>query len=244
LSDLRSRLKAIVVGNGRCPDRHSLPADALEGAALVVAADGGAACAERLGLRADLVVGDGDSLDPDALERLARSGVPFEPVRPDKDQSDLELAVREALSRGATEVVILAALQGERVEHSVANLLLLALPELVQVDVRLVDERSTVRLLSAGGDGTSSAALHGRARDYVSLFPWTGTAEGVTTDGLRFPLRDAVLPPGPSRGLSNEFVGETATVGLRSGRLLIVQTRRTEGTSDRPPTRRPQEATE
>jgi thiamine pyrophosphokinase len=242
LSDPRRPLKAIVVGNGRCPNRQSLPADALEGAELVVAADGGALCAETLRLRPELVVGDGDSLDPAAAERLARSSIPFQPVSPDKDQSDLELAVREAVSRGATEVVLLAALHGDRIEHSVANLLLLALPGLARVDVRLVDERSTVRLLSASGDGTSSVALQGRAGDFVSLFPWTGTAAGVTTDGLRFPLRDAALPPGPSRGLSNEFVGETATVGLRSGRLLIVQTRRTERASDRPPTRRPQEA--
>jgi thiamine pyrophosphokinase len=240
-------VKAIVVGNGRCPDRQSLPADALEGAELVVAADGGALCAETLQLRPDLVVGDGDSLQAAAVERLARSNIPFAMVSPDKDQSDLELAVRESVSRGAGEVVILAALHGDRIEHSVANLLLLALPELAQVDVRLVDERSTVRLLSASADGTASAAaLHGRAGDFVSLFPWAGTAEGVTTEGLRFALRDAALPPGPSRGLSNEFIGDTATVGLRSGRLLIVQTttRRSERPSDGAPTRPPQEAAE
>jgi thiamine pyrophosphokinase len=240
-----SPLKAIVVGNGRCPERESLPEGVLERADLVVAADGGAICGESLRLRLDLAVGDGDSLEPAAVEWLARSNIPFAPVSPDKDQSDLELAVREAVARGAGEVVILAALHGDRIEHSVANLLLLALPELAEVDVRLVDERSTVRLLTATDHTTPSTTLHGRAGDFVSLFPWAGTAEGVTTEGLRFPLRDAALPPGPSRGLSNELVGDTATVALRRGRLLIVQTtRQAERVSGHPPTRPGQEAAE
>jgi thiamine pyrophosphokinase len=234
-------LKVIVVGNGRCPDAASLPRDALAGAELVVAADGGALCALRLKLRPDVAVGDGDSLQAGTIEELARSNIPFVRVPADKDQSDLELAVREAIERGATELVILAALDGDRVEHSVANLLLLALPELVSLDARLVDERSTVRLLTADGH-SSQVELRGRERDFVSLFPWAGPAEGVTTQGLRFPLHDAALPPGPSRGLSNELVGDSATVRLRNGRLLIVHTRRAEAHGGSLAGRPPQEA--
>jgi thiamine pyrophosphokinase len=218
--------KGIVVGNGRCPDRDGLPAETLDDAQIVVAADGGVACALALGLRPDVVVGDADSLELSDLNRLGQLGIPLVRVSPHKDASDLELAVREAVGRGARSLVILGALDGDRVEHSMANLMLLTLPELARADASIVDERSTVRVLDAADTSSAALRLSGQAGDFISLFPWAGPAEGITTEGLRYPLRDEPLPVGPSRGLSNELVGTSATVRLRGGRLLVVHTRR------------------
>jgi thiamine pyrophosphokinase len=227
LSEAGEARKAVVVGNGRCPARGMLPEDTFDGAQIVVAADGGFACALSLGLRPDVVVGDADSLEPSDLAEITRLGIPLVRVSPHKDASDLELAVRDAAGRGATELLIVGALAGDRLEHTVANLLLLTLPELARIDARIVDERSTVRLLTAAA-GSSGAALrlHGRTGDFISLFPWAGPAEGITTEGLRYPLRDEALQAGPSRGLSNELIGTSATVRFRSGRLLVIHTRR------------------
>ena len=119
---------------GHSPLRAAL-SRALEAPDLVVGADGGALKAMSLGLRLDLVVGDGDSLAPERIVELRRGGIEviIHPV--DKDESDTELAVREALARGATSIAIVGAFGGTRLEHSVANLLLLTLPELAGVDV-------------------------------------------------------------------------------------------------------------
>ena len=55
-----------------------------------------------------------------------------------------------------------------------------------------------------------------------SLLPLGGPAVGVLTDGLRFPLRHETLPAGTTRGVSNEFLGTSATVSLDEGVLLAV----------------------
>jgi thiamine pyrophosphokinase len=239
--DARSRRagKAIVVGNGRCPDRNRLPSGALDDARLVVAADGGLRTALALGLRPDFVIGDGDSLrDGDRVE-LEQRGISFEPVPAEKDASDLELAVRHVLAAGVAEIVVLGALGGLRVDHSLANILLLAMPDLAGVELSLVDDVSTIRAARAGRNGGQPQALRiaGRRGDFVSLFAVGGESASVTTDGLKYPLGDEPLALGTSRGVSNELVGNHATVTVTRGVALVVHTSRRieqEETDDAP----------
>ena len=229
LQPVATAVKAVVVGNGRVPQAGALPPGALEGADVVIAADGGARAARALGITPTLIVGDGDSMDGADLTKLGELGIPFRRVPAEKDETDLELALRDAVARGATEIVIVAALDGERIEHTVCNLLLLAHRDLAAVDARIVDDRSTIRLLAAApatAGPHASVDIAGQPGDFVSLLPWGGDAEGVTTSGLRYPLVDEPLPVGVGRGVSNELTGPTCTVSLRSGRLLVIHTRR------------------
>ncbi len=221
-------MNALIVGNGRVPPRHALPGAVFADVRFVVAADGGAAGCEALGLRPDLVVGDFDSADPGLVARLARDGIPIRRVPAAKDESDLELALAAALDRGAERVIALGALGGPRIEHALAAIALLQVAADRGVDMSIVDDRSTLRLLDCDGSERADRALtiEGDPGDYVSLLPTAGDVRGVVTDGLRFPLRDEPLRSGPSRGLSNELLGTTASVRARSGRLLVVHTRR------------------
>jgi thiamine pyrophosphokinase len=219
----RPGARAIVVADGDVPSRAALDAawpawDA--GADRVVAADNGAVAALGLGLRPDLVIGDLDSISPADLARVRALGIPVEARPPSKDESDTELALCAALERGSGAVTILGALGGPRFDHALANVWLLALPAAADREVVLLDDRCRARLLR----GPGSAVLRGRAGDLVSLLPFAGRAEGISTDGLAYPLRDEPLVAGPSRGLSNVRRGPEATVSLRSGTLLIVET--------------------
>jgi thiamine pyrophosphokinase len=224
-------LHAILVGDGDVPSRAALDAawpgwDA--GAGLVIAADGGAAKAGVAGLRPDLVVGDGDSLGGAGIAEVRAAGIPVELVAAAKDESDLELAVVAALARGATRVTVLGALGGPRFDHALANAWLLAHPALAGCAVVLLDASSRVRLVDAGR-GPATAELVGRKGDLVSLFPLGAGVEGVTTEGLAYPLRDEPLVVGPARGLSNVRSGPAARVALRAGRLLVVETHVMQG---------------
>jgi thiamine pyrophosphokinase len=220
-------LKALLVGNGRVPPRSRLPEAVFDDVGLVVAADAGAMRCRALGLRPDLVVGDFDSVEAGGLEALERSGVEVRRFPPDKDESDLELALRAAIERGARRVVALGALGGVRVEHALAAVWLLALAADDGVDLAIVDERSSLRMLTARpGAGAATLEIRGTPGDFVSLLAFGGDALGVSTTGLRYPLLDEPLRAGPSRGLSNELLGSAATVACRRGRLLIVHTRR------------------
>ncbi|OGO53893.1 MAG: thiamine diphosphokinase, partial [Chloroflexi bacterium RBG_16_69_14] len=192
---------------------------------LVVAADGGARLAERLGVTIDLWVGDGDSLGEDGLAALAAAGVPIERTRRDKDESDTELAIDAALRLGADGVVIVGALGGPRIDHALANVGLLAMPALGARTAVILDGRSRVSMIRAPGpDGAAvTRALPGRTGDLVSLLPLGPGVEGVTTGGLAYPLADEPLPPGRARGLSNVRISPDAAVVVRRGLLLIVE---------------------
>ncbi len=221
-------MNALIVADGDIPARSVIAhlQAAAPAAWLVVAADGGALKAEMLGLRPDVVVGDADSLSLDDVERLRGQGSEVIVHPTSKDQSDTELAVREALQRGAKRLAIVGATGGMRLEHTMANLLLLALPEFAEADISLVDGASTLRVIGAKGEG--NLALNGSPGDYVSLLPVSESVGGVTTGGLRYPLSDDTLWLGQTRGLSNELDAPEATVSTRSGRLAVVHTRRAE----------------
>jgi thiamine pyrophosphokinase len=185
---------------------------------LVIAADGGARHAAGLGRAIDLWVGDGDSLGAAGLEALRSTGVPIELAPVDKDESDTELAIVAAVAAGASRLTILGALGGARFDHSLANVWLLAHESLVGRTACLLDERARIRLLPSGRHD-----LAGRIGDLVSLFPFGGDAEGLTTRGLRYPLADEPLRSGSVRGLSNVRETTAAAVWVRIGRVLVVE---------------------
>jgi thiamine pyrophosphokinase len=221
-------MNALILADGDAPDRAALD-DAWPGWAadvgLVIAADGGARHAAGLDVAIDVWVGDGDSLDVDGMAALEAAGVPMLRAARHKDESDTELAVREAIARGVGGVVIVGGLGGRRFDHSLANIGLLTMPELTDRPAALLDAQTRITLIQAPGpDGTAvRRSLAGRIGDLVSLLPYGADVAGVTTEGLEYPLADEVLETGPARGLSNVRIAEDAAVTVRSGLLLVVE---------------------
>lgn len=192
--------------------RHAAAAD------FVIAADGGFAKARRARVRVDLVVGDFDSLAPGAFRALERAGIEVRRHPVEKDASDLELALDEALARRPRRVVIFGAL-GERIDHTLTNVHLLERGLVAGADIRLVDGRQTIVLVASQLD-----LVEARVGDTLSLLPLSETAR-VSTIGLRYPLQDEVLHRAASRGVSNEVVSVPASVGVADGRLLVIHVR-------------------
>jgi thiamine pyrophosphokinase len=223
--------RALILAGGAGPRRTELDAawpGWAEDVSLVIGADAGALLAQPLGLSLDLIVGDGDSLGPAALSGFEASGIAVERAPTDKDASDLELGLAAARQRGATELIVVGAF-GARIDHFLANVWLLAWPGLAEPGLTLLDGRTRVRLLTGRGRGRPDGRLEltERPGDLVTLLPFSGPAEGVTTHGLRWPLAGATLPLGSSLGLSNEVLGGAALrpwVELERGRLLIIET--------------------
>lgn len=195
------------------------------GADLVVAADGGLRWAQKLGVQADVVVGDMDSVDGAALDEVEAGGAEIVRHDPDKDATDLELALRLACERGASSITLIGG-HGGRLDHFLGNIALLAsLPNGVQTQALMGDAEIAV-LHGTGAAGTrnnsSSRALDGEPGRQVSLIPWGADASGVSTSALRWPLAGETLPLGTSRGISNEMTGTQAKVSLESGTLLVI----------------------
>ncbi len=209
--------RAILFANGRLTDPQAARA-LIAPSDVIVAADGGAHHCRALGLRPQVVVGDLDSLAPDLLAELTAADVLIELYPPDKDETDLELALRAALRLNVTQVIILAGLGG-RWDQSLANLLLLAHRDFAALDLKLIDGPDTFVVVR------DRAVFQGAPGDQLSLLPLAGDAEAVTLKGLRYPLKRGTLRYGLTRGLSNVFVQAEAVVTLGRGILLAVHSR-------------------
>jgi len=213
-------MRAIIFANGRLDDTQRAR-DLVHDDDLIIAVDGGTRRAWEVGVEPQCVIGDLDSLTPAEEERLRASGARIIRFSPRKDETDLELALLRAAFEGAESIVVLAALGG-RLDHTVANLLLLALPELDGIDVRVVEGLQVAFLVR------DEAAIEGQPGDTVSLIPLGGDAVGVTTEGLEWRLNDETLHFGPARGVSNALIAERASVRVRQGQLLCVVTHASE----------------
>ena len=211
-NDVPSSPDTVVVVAGGAPVDPALRAH-LDDVDYVIAADSGLHAAERLGLPTDVLVGDLDSVDESALGDAA-----FEIDRHPraKDRTDIVLALDRARDLRPSRVIVISG-GGGRLDHGLANLLVLASDDYagMQVDAFVGDAR--VAVIRDRRD------LAGPAGGLVSLFAVNGPAHGVTTTGLRYPLHGEVLAPLSSRGVSNEFVGGPAAVSLTSGVLLSIQ---------------------
>lgn len=207
-------MRALIVANGPM-SRPPFPRPRITDEDMVVCVDGGASNALALGLEPHVVIGDMDSIEADLRRHLEREGCLFVEHPSRKDETDSELAVRYALSQGATELILLAALGG-RIDHTLANVLLLAIPELAQIPIRVIDGNQELLVVR------DEVLIEGRAGDTVSLLPLTADAVGIDTEGLEYPLNDATLKFGATRGVSNVLVAAEGRVRVRTGLLLLI----------------------
>ncbi len=213
--------RAIIIANGEPPSRADVQRWLREGDVLICA-DGGTRAALALNLSPHHVVGDFDSLPEDVVRALQAQGTQLHRHPTRKNETDLELALLLAtqLTPRPEAIVVLGALGG-RLDHALANMLLLAMPALRGWSVVLAHGPERAMLIDAR-EAPTTLTLRGAPGDLVSLLPLGGDVHGITTEGLEYPLRDEPLFFGPARGVSNVLLSETARVHVRHGMLLCV----------------------
>lgn len=186
---------------------------------LIIAADSGYNNASRLGVRPGLLLGDLDSidrgaLDPDELEHIEKIIVPAI-----KDDTDTQLAVDTALSRGADKIYIIGGLGG-RLDHTLSTVFLLEYIKDKGARGVITDGRNRVRIMESGEELTIK-----RGYKYLSLVGLTDTCEGVSISGVFYPLKDAVLERKYAFAVSNEITADAAEISLSKGILLVIESR-------------------
>ena len=177
---------------------------------LLIAADDGYSALRANGLKPDLLVGDFDSL------RNIPEDIPSITFPPEKNDTDLALALAEGIARGYRTFHVYGA-SGGREDHTHANLQLLGGSSRQGYTMRMVTPNYDVYMIT---DGTLSLP-NVKGGTFVSVFCHGDDAEGVTLRGLKYPLTDAVLTCDQPLGVSNETTGKAATVSVRSGTLLV-----------------------
>lgn len=203
-------LSALIVGNGEPPSRELFAARARE-ADLVLCADGGADTARRLGRAPDYIAGDLDSVSGAGMSAVAGDRL----VRVDADDTgtDMQKVLRLALDLRVERADLLG-FTGRRTDHTLWNLSLLrSFGD--RLDLRLIDDYCEIRL------------IRGRVRfradlgQKLSLCPLDGPADGIETEGLRWPLRGESLVPGRRDGISNEVTASPVEIRVGRGELLL-----------------------
>ena len=175
-----------------------------------IAADRGYDSLMAFGVQPDLVVGDFDSLGhtpshPNVIQLPA-----------EKDDTDMIFALRKGLELGYRRFVLLGGVGG-RVEHTYANLQLLDWLTTQGAQGFLVGEKTAATALR-DGELVFPQSMSG----YLSVFCNSGSAEGVTLEKLKFPLSEHTLTGTFPLGVSNEFIGESARVAVKSGSLILI----------------------
>ena len=211
---MSNELVVVVVAGDEAPRAEaalSVPLDAP-----VIAADGGLDHARALGLSVALAVGDFDSASAEAVAAAEAEGTRVVRHPAEKDATDLELALGEALAFAPERVLVLAGSEG-RLDHLLSLLLTLAAPRFaaLELDAAVGDARAHVIR------GERSVA--GAPGELLTLLAVNGPAQGVRTEGLAYELRGETLEPGSSRGVSNVFTTGTARVTVEDGVLLAIR---------------------
>jgi len=206
--------KIVLFANGELPQPERLRLQLNEDD-VFIGVDGGLRYLTALDLTPHLIIGDLDSADPEQVSRFETLGVEIRKYPPEKDETDLELALDAALAMNP-DIVWIAGALGGRLDQTLGNIFLLTQSKLAGVDVRIVDGTRQVFLIR------ELAVIQGEPGQRLSLIPLNSPAVGVQTDGLKYPLKKETLYPDQSRGISNSLMRSTAKVIIQSGLLLCI----------------------
>ncbi|MFC1920847.1 thiamine diphosphokinase [Chloroflexota bacterium] len=183
---------------------------------LIIGVDGGTRHANILNIKVDTIIGDLDSLSESELQHFSNAELISYP--PEKNETDLELALYYAIKTGATHIILVGAIGG-RMDMTFSNLLLLAVNSLNSCQIDVWHGEQTGWIIRPPG-----ASVTGQSGDMISLIPLDDDVSGITTTGLKYPLKNERLPFGLARGISNLIEKPPASIKLSEGILFITHT--------------------
>ena len=206
---MKRKPSCFVFGAGQPPVR--LPK--IAGKDFVIAADGGYDYIQSAGIRADVLIGDFDSLG--ALPKYQNDNMIIQRLPKEKDQTDMLAALQYGLERGFSDFHMYGG-TGGRLDHTIANIQCLAY---------LVNHGARGYLHDGGSVATAMTGelrLAARKRGMISIFALGASADGVWLRGLKYELENARLSADFPLGVSNEFTGQNVYIQVERGILLIV----------------------
>jgi len=182
----------------------------------IICTDGGYDIAVSQHIRPDLILGDFDSIRSPLPEDIE-----IKRFEPEKDFTDLDLALKTAAELGASNVSVIGGIGG-RLDHTVANLQLLSAYSKSFDKLAFYD--GSTECFTLDGDGRNHALIHEKYNSYISIFSLSEKCTGITFEGVKYPLREHTLTRDFPLGVSNEFKEKDAVLSLKDGTLLVIIT--------------------
>jgi thiamine pyrophosphokinase len=214
-------MKRVIIFTGGSTDINFLKKQEFLKEDFIICADHGLETAHDLSLVPNLLVGDFDSVNQKVLAQYkGREGIGIVRFRPEKDDTDTELALHMALDTEPEEILIYGGF-GTRLDHTIANIGLLRQPFMRGIKAVMCDAFNRLCMVQ----GSYRIRRDEAFGEFVSILPYFGDAKGVTLKGFKYLLKDAVMKAGSSLGVSNEIVAEEGVIEVREGIVLVVESR-------------------
>ena len=208
------KMKRCIIVGGADINNYGFIRDKLCADDYVVFCDSGLKHLEQLQARPSLIVGDFDSHENPRLD-VETIILPCE-----KDDTDTVFAVKEAIKRGFDEFLLIGVV-GARLDHTLGNVSILLYLDSLGKKATIVDDYSEMEIVSEMPVSITDDY------SFFSLLNITGCAKGITITGAKYPLADAEISCEYQYGVSNEVLpGETATVSVKHGKLLLIKTQK------------------
>ncbi|CAG7840678.1 thiamine pyrophosphokinase [Clostridium novyi B str. ATCC 27606] len=210
-------MRVVIVSGGEAPT-YSLLKKELKEESYLIAADSGTNVLFKYDIFPQLIIGDLDSINNTALNYYKNRNTSIMEYPPEKDYTDTEIAVNEAIKLGASEIVLLGC-TGSRIDHLFGNIGMLLKCLKVGVLAYIKDENNTIVLRD------SSIKIKGKMGKLFSLIPYGGDVNKLSIIGAKYPLKNYCLESGSAIGISNEFLEEEVDINFEKGKLLIIYPR-------------------
>lgn len=187
----------------------------------IIAVDKGLEALYQLNIIPNHVVGDFDSVSKEVLQSYQENKkVNFHSYHPEKDNTDTDIAMQLAIQLNSSAITIIGAL-GKRMDHAIANIHILKYALEAKIPCQIVDAHNKIYLID-NHYTLYQEEIFGR---YISFIPLTTTVEGITLNGFKYPLKDSSLSVGLSLGISNEIIEKVATVEVKKGILVAIESK-------------------
>lgn len=208
--------KALLISGGRQVSKELIEK---YGDRFVLVADGGAKLLKKYELKADLLLGDLDSIDRETLCYVKENNIEIKKFPEKKDFTDTALCIDYLLEEGYKDIVILCAL-GTRIDHELANLYKLKMLYKLGVSAKIVDDNNEVIYVEEGEYEFESSD-----KKYFSLIN-AGDKMSFTTKGLYYEVENLEINVmNPSRAVSNEMLGDKAKIKINFGAAFIIKSK-------------------
>lgn len=205
---------ALIIANGDEVDKISLENMNID---YVICADGGLEKAEKLQVVPDLILGDFDSVNGDVLEKYKKSNSEIMKFPAEKDFTDMELSIETAVKKGFKDIVLVGATGGPRLDHSLANMMLLEKYYQLGINIIIIDNKNKIQIVA----DNCNMLLNKKEGSFVSLIPLTENISGLTLEGFKYPLDRVVVKRGSTLCVSNEIILDKGRIILESGTALL-----------------------
>lgn len=186
----------------------------------IIAVDKGLESLYLLKVLPNHIVGDFDSVNKSIFDFYNDKDIPIHKYNPEKDYTDTDIAIKLAISLNSTNITIIGA-TGTRLDHTIANIHILCGCLEKKISCAIMDPHNKIFLIDSKIE-LEKSNIYGK---YISLIPLTSRVLGVTLKGFKYPLQDYTLKIGESLGISNEIVDNVATIDIKEGILIVIESK-------------------